>query len=58
MEPSEEFTDPSNTEIRSFGWEDVTINGRKKRSKPSRRILSDVSGYLNSGEMLAILGPS
>lgn len=39
----------SNTTIRSFSWEGVTVTVRDRHTKQLKTILSDVSGVVKSG---------
>lgn len=42
----------------SLEWQAVNVSTIHKRKKPSRKILNDCRGQVNSGEFLAIMGPS
>lgn len=42
-----------NTDIKSFGWRGVCAN-----DKDGNKILSDVEGFVQCGQLLAIMGPS
>ncbi|TLD38185.1 putative ABC transporter [Venturia nashicola] len=48
----------TNTTVRSFGWENVTVNVQDRESKLPKTIVSNVSGVVKAGELLAIMGPS
>ena len=53
-----DYTQLTNTEIRSFAWEGVTVKVKERQSKKQKTILSDVSGVVKAGELLALMGPS
>ncbi|KAF2472557.1 ATP-binding cassette transporter-like protein [Lindgomyces ingoldianus] len=48
----------TNTAIRSFGWENVTVTVKDRSTKQPKDILSGVNGIVKAGEMLALMGPS
>ncbi|KAK0267921.1 hypothetical protein LTR91_019984 [Friedmanniomyces endolithicus] len=52
------YTRLQNAGIRSFGWKGVTVNVNDRHSRAPKAILSDVTGIVKAGEMIAILGPS
>lgn len=39
----------TNTTVRNFSWEGVTVTVRDRQTKQLKRILSDVSGVVRSG---------
>ncbi|OCK81639.1 putative ABC transporter [Lepidopterella palustris CBS 459.81] len=48
----------TNTAIRSFGWEGITVTVKDRETKQPKDILSDVNGIVKAGELLALMGPS
>ncbi|KAE9961533.1 hypothetical protein BLS_001839 [Venturia inaequalis] len=48
----------TNTTVRNFGWENVTVNVQDRESRLPKTIVSNSSGVVQAGEMLAIMGPS
>ncbi|KAF2993801.1 hypothetical protein E8E13_000644 [Curvularia kusanoi] len=48
----------TNTDVRSFSWQDVVVTVKDRRSKQPLEILSGVDGIVEAGEMLALMGPS
>ncbi|ORY00162.1 ATP-binding cassette transporter-like protein [Clohesyomyces aquaticus] len=48
----------TNTVIRSFGWENVTVTVKDRSTKQPKDILSGVNGIVKAGEMVALMGPS
>ena len=52
------YTRLENTGIRSFGWKGVTVKVNNRHSHAQKAILSDVTGIVKAGEMIAVLGPS
>lgn len=40
----------TNTTVRSFGWENVTVNVRDRESKLPKTIVSNVSGVVQAGK--------
>lgn len=44
--------------IRSFAWMDVTVMVGDRKNGQQKPIVSDVSGIVQAGELLAIMGPS
>ncbi|KAL2354972.1 putative ABC transporter [Cryomyces antarcticus] len=53
-----DYAQLTNTTIRSFGWEGVTVTVKDRQTKQQKTILSDVNGVVKSGELLALMGPS
>ncbi|KAK5163056.1 uncharacterized protein LTR77_010991 [Saxophila tyrrhenica] len=47
-----------NDEYDSFMWEDISVTVETRRPKQKKTILSDVSGIVKKGELLALMGPS
>ncbi|MCJ1311212.1 hypothetical protein MMC25_004883 [Agyrium rufum] len=47
-----------NAEVRDFSWRDVNVTVKDRVTKQPRNILSNISGNIISGEMLALMGPS
>jgi ABC-type multidrug transport system ATPase subunit len=48
----------TNSKVKSFGWENVTVTVKDRTTKQPKTILSGVHGMVRAGEMLAIMGPS
>ncbi|KAF1999243.1 ATP-binding cassette transporter-like protein [Amniculicola lignicola CBS 123094] len=48
----------TNSSIHSFSWENVTVTVKDRQSKQPIDILSNVTGTIKAGEMLALMGPS
>lgn len=48
----------TNMAIQDFGWEGVSVTVKDRVTKLPKTILSDISGGLKAGELLAIMGPS
>lgn len=44
--------------VRSFGWKGVTVTVKDRQTQQPKNILSDVNGFVRSGELLALMGPS
>lgn len=53
-----DYAQLTNTNIRSFGWKGITVTVKDRQSRQPKTILSDVSGIVRSGELLALMGPS
>ena len=53
-----DYAQLTNTNIRSFGWKGVTVTVKDRQSQQPKTILSDVSGIVKAGELLALMGPS
>jgi len=53
-----DYTQPTNRNVRSFGWKGVTVTVKDRQSKQSKTILRNVSGIVKSGELLSLMGPS
>ena len=47
----------TNDEVKSFSWEDVTVTVKDRTSKQPIDLLSNVSGIVEAGEMMALMGP-
>lgn len=47
----------SNDEVRSFSWEDITVTVKDRTSGHPIDLLSNVSGMVEAGEMMALMGP-
>jgi ABC-type multidrug transport system ATPase subunit len=43
--------------VKSFSWEDVTVTVKDRVSKEPIDLLSNVSGMIEAGEMMALMGP-
>jgi len=52
------YAQVTNTHIRSFGWKNVTVMVKDRKSKQPKAILENINGTVKSGEMLALMGPS
>lgn len=48
----------TNTTISSFCWEDVSVTVKDRSSHQPKNLLTNVSGSLAAGQMLALMGPS
>ncbi|KAI7375759.1 hypothetical protein KC332_g18537, partial [Hortaea werneckii] len=53
-----DYAQLTNTNIRSFGWKGVTVTVKDRQTQQPKNILSDISGIVKSGELLALMGPS
>jgi hypothetical protein len=47
----------NNDEVKSFGWADVTVTVKDRTSQQPIDLLSNVSGMVEAGEMMALMGP-
>lgn len=48
-----DYADLTNTAIRSFGWEDVTVTVKDRQTKQPKNILSDVNGMVKAGKQIS-----
>ncbi|KAF2760409.1 putative ABC transporter [Pseudovirgaria hyperparasitica] len=55
---SGDFINLTNSSVRSFGWENVTVTVKDRTLKRPTDILHDINGIVKAGEMLALMGPS
>jgi phage-related minor tail protein len=46
-----------NDTVQSFAWKDVTVTVKDRATKEPLDILSNISGVVESGEMIALMGP-
>jgi ABC-type multidrug transport system ATPase subunit len=46
-----------NDTVKSFSWENVTVTVKDRASKQPLDILSSVNGFVEAGELLALMGP-
>jgi len=53
-----DYAQLTNTNVRSFGWKNVTVKVKDRASGSSKTLLNDVSGLVKGGELLALMGPS
>ncbi|KAF2136251.1 uncharacterized protein K452DRAFT_322531 [Aplosporella prunicola CBS 121167] len=53
-----DFTHLMNNTVRSYAWEGVTVAVKDRQTKQPKHILSDVTGYIKAGELIALMGPS
>ena len=53
-----DYAQLTNINIRSFAWKDVTVTVKDRQSSEPKTLLSEVSGIVKAGELLAIMGPS
>ena len=63
MSDVEKFTDGeyaqlTNTNVRSFGWKGIDVTVKDRQSGKPKAILSNVCGFVEAGELLALMGPS
>jgi hypothetical protein len=47
----------TNDVVQSFSWNNVNITLKHRKSSQPVEILSGVSGYIEAGEVLALMGP-
>lgn len=47
-----------NTTVRSFAWTDVTVMVEDRKRGQKKTIVSSVDGIIQTGELLAVMGPS
>jgi hypothetical protein len=47
----------TNDMVKSFSWENVTVTVKDRASKQPLDILSNVNGFVEAGELLALMGP-
>lgn len=47
-----------NNTVRNFVWSDVTVTVKDRQTKEPKNILDKVSGYVEAGEICALMGPS
>lgn len=52
-----EYAHLTNDGVRSFSWNDVSVSVKHLASSLPVDILSGVSGYVEAGEVLALMGP-
>jgi ABC-type multidrug transport system ATPase subunit len=48
----------ANSTVKSFSWSSLSVTVKSRATKQPLRILDDVAGIVQAGEMLAIMGPS
>lgn len=48
----------ANDQVQRFSWHDVTITVKDRKTKQPMQLLENVSGYLQAGELMALMGPS
>lgn len=48
----------ANDFVKSFGWKDLQVRVKDRKTKAPLSILSEAAGIVEAGEMLAIMGPS
>lgn len=53
-----DYAQLTNTNVRSFGWKDVTVTVKDRQTQQPKNLLTDVSGLVKAGELLALMGPS
>jgi phage-related minor tail protein len=46
-----------NETVQSFAWKDVTVTVKDRATKEPLDILSNISGVVEAGEMIALMGP-
>ncbi len=47
----------TNNAVQNFSWKNVTVTVKDRTSKQPLNILSDVSGFVEAGELVALMGP-
>ena len=47
----------TNTTVNNFSWENVTVTVKDRSTKQPRDILSGISGFVEAGELVALMGP-
>lgn len=52
-----EYAHLTNDEVKSFSWENITVTVKDRTSKQPIDLLSNVSGMIEAGEMMALMGP-
>jgi hypothetical protein len=57
VEKNADYAHLSNTSVKSYAWENVTVTVKDRSTKQPTVILNKCSGIVNAGEMLAIMGP-
>ncbi|KAF2128401.1 ATP-binding cassette transporter-like protein [Dothidotthia symphoricarpi CBS 119687] len=58
VEKGADYAHLTNDVVESFSWEDVTVSVKDRKTKMSVDILDGISGFVEAGEMLALMGPS
>lgn len=48
----------SNDLIQQLSWRNVTISVKDRKTKTEKNLVENVNGYVQAGEMLALMGPS
>ncbi|KAF4312866.1 ABC transporter G family member 15 [Botryosphaeria dothidea] len=48
----------ANRTVSSYSWSNVTVTVKNRQTKSPKQILSNASGLVNAGELLALMGPS
>jgi ABC-type multidrug transport system ATPase subunit len=48
----------TNTEIQAFSWQDINVVVKDHKTKAPLSILTSSNGYVEAGEVLALMGPS
>lgn len=46
-----------NQTVRNFSWSNVSVTVKDRTSKQPLRLLDDVSGMVEAGEVVALMGP-
>jgi hypothetical protein len=57
IEKNADYAHLSNSSVRSYAWENVSVAVKDRQTKQQRTILHQCNGVVNAGEMLAIMGP-
>lgn len=47
----------ANRTVSSYSWSNVTVTVKNRQTKSPKQILSNASGLVNAGELLALMGP-
>ncbi|KAK8190481.1 ATP-binding cassette transporter-like protein [Phyllosticta capitalensis] len=48
----------NNDTVQSYTWDQVTVTVKDRETKQPKKILDNVSGYVQAGEIIALMGPS
>lgn len=54
---SSDYAHLENDAVKSFSWNNITVTLKPHPSSRRNHILSNVSGWVESGEVLALMGP-
>jgi hypothetical protein len=53
----QDYAHLTNESVHSFSWNNITVTVKDRATKQPLDILSGVNGYVEAGELLALMGP-